>query len=402
MNWHLSGTKDIPLKIQFMNARIYRPFCMFCLLLAQFVYPPQSKAQSSARTPLTILTPWQKQEDYMESRVSGKLSSEMKKIVGGFAAWAQQTSLDSLACTPAWCGAYFGARNNVFPLLQYEMRAGFFPGDVGMLNAGRGKESRLVITANDLGVLQQTFSLNGNDYLSLPPMQEMYDGVRYSEVAGEKEEAGESSRTRTWLITHAGELPYTVLSRRQYLEEAKKEIAADKQRLKEDLQQRIPVKTAQEEEVAQKREIEAIGNMYSGVTRDSRVRSYLASYKPDSVYFKEVFAAQSAPLDSDSLLLDSVLTKSSADYLEKPAFVSVAAHDFRDFEDGRPDSRMLAKWNLPYFDKSLSLARPQFMVVSWQYDVADGSAVSIDQRIVRLSYCDLQGLLTSLSAGPSR
>ncbi|HVW62114.1 MAG TPA: hypothetical protein VHC48_18820 [Puia sp.] len=56
----------------------------------------------------------------------------MKKVVGSLAVWAQQASLDSLGCTPAWkysrcwCGAYFGARSNVFPLLQYEMRGGFF------------------------------------------------------------------------------------------------------------------------------------------------------------------------------------------------------------------------------------------------------------------------------------
>jgi hypothetical protein len=366
-----------------MNARIYRPFCMFCLVLAQFVYPPESNAQSSARTSLTSLTSWQKQEDYFESRVSGKLSSEMKKVVGSLAVWAQQASLDSLGCTPAWCGAYFGARSNVFPLLQYEMRAGFFTGDAGMLNAGAGKESRLVITVNDLSALQQTFSLNGNDYLSLPPVQEVYDGVGYSGTAGEK----------IWVITYAGRLPYTVLTRKEYLEEAKKEIAADKQRLKEDLQQRIPVKTAAEEEAAQRREIEAIGSMYSGVTRDSRVRSYLASYKPDSVYFREVFAGQSAPLDADSLLLDSLLVRSSPDSLAKPAFVSVPAHAFREFEDGRAGSRMLAKWNLSYFDKNLSLARPQFMVVSWQYDAADGVAVKIDRQMAGLNYCDLQGWL---------
>lgn len=382
-----------------MNARIYRPFCMFCLLLAQFVYPPQSNAQSSARTLLTTVTPWQKQEDHMEARVPGKLSSEMKKVVGNLAAWAQQAGVDSLGCTPAWCGAYFGSRSNVFPLLQYEMRAGFYTGEVGMLNAGPGKEGRLVITVNDLAALQQTFSLNGNDYLSLRPTQEIYDGVRYSETAGGKEEAqGEGRTAKTWLITYAGRLPYTVLSRKEYLEEARKEISADKQRLKEDLQQRIPVKTAREEEAAQKREIEAIGNMYSGATRDSRVRSYLASYKPDSVYFKEVFAAQSASLDTDSLLLDSLLTRSSPDSLAKPAVVSVPAHAFREFEDGRPGSRMLAKWNLSYFDKSLSLARPQFIVVSWVYDTADGVAVNIDKQMAGLSFGDLQRWLIPSSA----
>lgn len=257
-----------------------------------------------------------------------------------------------------------------------------------MLSAGAGKESRFVITVNDLAVLQQTFSLNGNDYLSLPPVQAIYDGAGYSGTAGEK----------TWLIPYAGRLPYTVLTRKEYLEEAKKEIAADKQRLKEDLQQRIPVKTAEEEEAAQKREIEAIGSMYSGATRDSRVRSYLATYKPDSVYFKEVFARQSAPLDADSLLLDSLLVRSSPESLAKPAFVSVPAHDFREFEDGRPGSRVLAKWNLSYFNKDLSLARPQFMVVSWVYDTADGMAAKIDRQMSGLNYCDLQGLLM-LGAG---
>jgi hypothetical protein len=135
--------------------------------------------------------------------------------------------------------------------------------------------------------------------------------------------------------------------------------------------------------------------MYSGATRDSRVRSYLAAYKPDSVYFKEVFAAQSAPLDADSLLLDNLLTKSSPDSLAKPAFVSVPAHAFREFEDGQPGSRMLAKWNLSYFDKSFSLARPQFMVVSWQYDPADPIAVNVDKLISRLDYCELQEKLIS-------
>ena len=367
---------------------------MFCLLLAQFVYPPQSKAQSSAKTPLITTTPWQKQEDFLESHLPGKATTEMKKIVGGLASWAQQSGVDSLGCSPAWCGAYFSNKTNAFPLFKYEMRAGFYTGEIGVVNAEPGKESRLVITANDLSVLQQTFSLNGNDYLSLPSMTQQYDGIQYGEWTGSKEDSSDTRLTKAFLITYEGRLPYTILSRKQYLEEAKKEIAADKQRLKEDLQQRIPVKNAQQEEAVKQREIEAIGNMYSGATRDSRVRSYLASYKPDSIYFKEVFASESASFDADSLLLDSMLVKTSPDYLQKPAFVSVPAHAFRDFEDGKPGSRMLAKWDFPYFDKNLSLARPQFIVVSWQYDPSDAVAVSLDKQLgSKLNYCDLHGLL---------
>lgn len=385
-----------------MNSRIYRPLCMLCLVLAQFVYSPQSNAQSSTRTPLVTTAAWQKQEDYMESRLPGKLGTEMKKIVGSLASWAQRSGVDTLGCIPAWCGAYFTNKANAFPLFKYEMRSAFFTGEISALNAGPGKASSLVITANDLAALQQTFSINGNDYLSLPAMQQAYDGVQYAEWTAEKEEASEARRTRTWVISYAGRMPYSILSRKEYLEEAKKEITADKQRLKEDLQQRIPVKTAQQEEAEQKREIESIGAMYSGATRDSRVRSYLASYKPDSVYFKEVFDGQSASLDADSLLLDSMLTRSSSDYLERPAIVSVPAHDFRNFEDGKPGSRMLAKWNMSYFDKNLSLARPQFLAVSWQYDPAVPAAVNLDKVISRLDYCELQDLLIAAAAGSSK
>jgi hypothetical protein len=385
-----------------MNSRIYQPICMMCLVLAQFVYPPNSNAQSLTRTPLVTSTPWQKQADYTTARLPGKLSTEMKKIVGGLASWAQQSSVDSLGCIPVWCGAYFSNKSNTFPLLRYEMRSGFYVGAAGELSAEPGKESRLVITANDLSVLQQTFSINGNDYLSLPAMQQLYDGVLYNELTAEKEEGAEPRQMRTWLISFAGSLPYSLLSRREYLAAAKKEIAADKQRMKEDLQQRIPVKTALQEEAEQKREIESIGSMYSGATRDSRVRSYLASYKADSVYFKEMFSDQSAGLDADSLLLDNLLTKSPAEYLEKPAIVSVPAHDFRGFEDAKPGSRVLAKWDMSYFDKNLSLARPQFMVVSWQYDPADATAAGLDKLISGMNYCDLQGLLTISVAGPAK
>src|SRR5882757_5745893 len=133
-----------------MNSRIYRPVCMLCLVMAQFVYPPQSNAQSSARTPLVTSTPWQKQEDQMESRLPGKFTTEMKRTVGSLASWAQQAGIDSLGCTAAWCGAYFSNKTNAFPLFRYELRAGFYTGDPGVLNADPGKESRLTVTANDL------------------------------------------------------------------------------------------------------------------------------------------------------------------------------------------------------------------------------------------------------------
>ena len=92
--------------------------------------------------------------------------------------------------------------------------------------------------------------------------------------------------------------------------------------------------------------------------------------------------------------MDSLLAKSSADYLFKPAFVSGAATSFRDFGDSLADSRLLLKWNLNYFSRNVSLAKPQFLVACWQYDSVDGVAANLDRELqAKLNFCDLAALL---------
>jgi len=380
------------------TAAAIRCYCI-CLFLSASItlFPAVSFAQYAAAThPILQGAQWQKQEDYAEQHLPGKQFGEMKKIVSSLASWLQLACTDSLTCTPAWCGAYFSNKTNAFPLFKYEMRAGFYAGDVGNLHGEPGNEGRFVITANDLSVMQQTFQLNGSPYLSIRPSASLYQGILYNEFANEKEDTGSAARfTRAWLVSYADRLPYTVISRREYLEAATKEILADKERMRDDLKQRIPVKSAAEEEAVKAREIREIENMYTGAMRDNRVRMYLASYKPDSVYFKENFTALSAPLDADSLLLDSLLKKSPVEELGRPAYVSVPAHEFKSFEDSVPGSRMLARWNLDYFDKNISLARPQFLVISWQYDPADPLAIRIDRQLrEKLELCDLAALLS--------
>ena len=326
----------------------------------------------------------------MEERLPGKAHSEIKKVIDGLASWMQQGYSDTLGYTPAWNAAYFSSKTNNFPLFRYEMRAGFYKEE-----AGAGKESRFTITVNDLSTLQQSFLLNGNSYGLVLPMKQLYNGILYNETTSDKSDTATASRmTRNWLITYADSLPYTVVSRKEYLQQAEKEISADKEALRQQMMQLMPVKSAAEEEATIKREISEIENMYSGIMRTNRTRMYLESYVPDSVYFKEAFTRKSAGLDADSLMLDSMLLKSSAKDLAKPAYVSVPAISFKNFEDGMPGSRMLIKWNLNYFSKTISLARPQFIAVTWQYDPADNSAKAIDKQLMgKLELCDLASLL---------
>ena len=375
-------------------SRLKNTFCLKTLVpvISLMMIGGNILAQN-AKAPVISVSQWKKQDDYMEERLPGKVHGEIKKIIDGLASWMQQGYMDAQGCTPAWSGAYFSNKSNTFPLFRYEMRAGFYSENAA--SAEPGKESRFTITVNDLSTLQQAFLLDGNSYGLLSPMKQLYNGVRYNETINAKDDTVPASRmTRNWLISYSDSLPYTFVSRKEYLQLAKKEISADKESLRQQMMQLMPVKSAEEEEATKKREIQEIENMYSGIMRANRTRMYLESYKPDSVYFKEAFTVKSAGFDADSLMLDSILVKSPADYLARPAYVSVPAASFRNFEDNIPGSRMLIKWDMNYFNKNISLARPQFFAVTWQYDTADSVAQAIDKQLMgKLELCDLAGLL---------
>jgi len=371
-------------------------FWIVLLFLLTSLLPGSAFAQSAnAKGASITVTQWQRQEDYIEPHLPGRQLTEMKKTVSTLASWLQQGAPDPSGCTPAWCGAYYSNKGSVLPLFKYELRTGYFTGGMGQLGSDAGREGRFSITANDLSALGQTFSLNGTDYVSVRPMRACYQGILYNEWASLQEDSSLGARqTRVWLITYADSLPFVYMNRKEYLELAQKEVAANKAALKADLQMRIPVKSGPEEEADKARELQSMAQTYSGSTLANMQRRFLANYKPDSVYFKEVFSKQSAPFDADSLLMDSLLTKTSADYLTKPAYVSGPATSFRDFGDSLPDSRMLLKWNLNYFSKSVSLAKAQFLVASWQYDTTDAVAANLDRELQsKLSFCDLAGLL---------
>jgi hypothetical protein len=363
----------------------------------------------NAKISSIIVPQWATEQDYTEPHLSGKWHGEMKKVIMVLASWMQESYPDPHEFNPAWSGAYYSGKDNVLPVLKYEMRVGFYPEDSSNLSAGPNQgttvtsatsfpehtmKGRFVITVNDLSLLQQSLVCYRTPYALLRPMKELDKGVYYNEINDEKEDTAELPVTRRWLITYAGKLPYTFISRKEYLEEAKKELMTDKERVREHLKQLIPMRSPEEEEAAKKRDLQEIENMYSGTVRANRKRIYLESYKPDSVYFNETLSSRAAPLDSASSLIDSLLSRSSAESLGKPACISRPALSFKGFEDGLPGSRMLVRWNPDYFNKNISPVRPQFLVVTWQYDPADSIAASIDKQLIgKLDLRDLTALL---------
>ncbi|HMH23556.1 MAG TPA: hypothetical protein VK563_17340, partial [Puia sp.] len=255
--------------------RIMVPVISFTMICGNTI------AQNAKNTSITV-PQWTTEQDYTEPHLSGKWHGEMKKIITVLASWIQEAWPDSQQCNPAWSGAYFSSKANALPVLKYELRAGFSGGHFN-------------ITVNDHSLLEQSLVCYRTSWSLLRPMKELYKGILYNEITGEKEDTAASPQTtRTWLITRAGKLPYTFITRREYLEEAKKEILMDKERVREHLKQLIPLRSAEEQEAAKKRDLQEIGNMYNGMMRANRERIYLEAYRPDSVYFNETLSARAA------------------------------------------------------------------------------------------------------------
>ena len=63
--------------------------------------------------------------------------------------------------------------------------------------------------------------------------------------------------------------------------------------------------------------------------------------------------------------------------LKKPAFVSAPAIEFDGLEDGMAEARFLAHSNPAYFKTNIARERPQFLVITWQYDPEDADAVAL-------------------------
>src|SRR5882724_2554391 len=176
-----------------------------------------SIAQNAKHTPIAFSTSaipvtstsvavpqWATEQDYTEPHLSGKSRVEMKKTITVLASWIQDAYPDPRECNPAWSGAYFSSKINPLPVLKYEMRAGFYTS-----SDAPGKGSRLVITINDLSLLQQSLVCHRTPYALVRPMKELDKGILYNEITDEKDDSAGLRVTRKWLITYAGKLPFT-------------------------------------------------------------------------------------------------------------------------------------------------------------------------------------------------
>jgi hypothetical protein len=253
------------------------------------------------------------------------------------------------------------------------------------------QKADLSIMANDLGPLMDQIVVNGQHFLTMQVPTSNGDGVlHYADLATD----GSGVQTKMWLISSKkGRLPFTVVSRKEYLIAAKAELTGMVNSIVAGWKMKAPVRPAAEQQAERKSVLDQLKAMYSGADLDIRTRVYVRCYKSDEEFQQENIEKETKGFRLTIQLMDSLIAHLSAAELAKAAVVSVSAADFRGFEDGQ-SNYMLVRMNPDYFNNGLSEEKAQVFLVTWKFDPSNASAVELDRRIAE--GMDVEGLRSLL------
>ena len=329
---------------------------------------PNGRILVNGGTPAFKAPEWAKEEDLVDASISKSKLAKMKEVTGALVGLLKDNCFSAGRFNPTWHGEYFSGQNSPGPMLKFGMTCHFAE-----------QNADLSITANDMQPLLDQLVVNGQHYQTIRVVSAVSNKALYYTDAEGANATG--AQTKMWLVTTGnGQLPFTPVTRKEYLQEAKAELTAMTGSIQTGWKLKIPVRPAAVQEAGKKAAIDQLKAMYSGMDLEVRTRIYLRNYKTDEQYRKENIDNETAGLNGTLHLMDSLLAHLPAAELAKPAVVSVAATEFHGFEDGQTNY-MLIRMNAAYFNNGLSDEKPELFLVTWHYDPSNAATVELDRQL---------------------
>jgi hypothetical protein len=307
-------------------------------------------ARLTQEAPAARSTQWEKEQDQVSGHISNSKLLKMKNVTDAIVAFFHDSCLSEGPYSPLWHGEYFSEKNSPGPIMKFGVQCNFYD-----------QKANLTIIANDISPLLNHLVVNNEDFLTIKVPVAIKNDCPYFEYAAN---GSGSQWSKTWLVS-AGDngLPYTPVTRKEYLQEARTEVTIIKNSILSYIKQTTPIRPAAVQEAEKKAEIDQLNTIYSGIDLQVRIKQLLKNYKTDEEYLKENMEKGTADMDSTLHLMDSLLNHWTVKELNKPAIVSVVAAEFRGFEDGRSD-KMLIRMNTAYFAPSSGGEKPQFFLAN--------------------------------------
>ena len=310
---------------------------------------------------------WVKEEDHINGHIRANKLAAMKNIaddiIGVF-----HDSILTQDVNPVWHGEYFPAVNGG-PQVHFGVRCIFDNDD------NTASDNDLTVFANDITPLLGNLTVNGNNYTTVKAATTV-KGNPYFEF-----DADNNLKVKAWLVVADGAaMPYIPVTRREYLEQAHKELVSLREAVDANVRANITVRSAAVQEAEKEQMLRQLRDSYSGAELEARTRVYLQNYVRDEDLVAQTIARNTAGYNGTLALVDNLLHTSSAQMLAQPAVVSVTAENFEGFEDGKANTTTLVRLNPAYFTGSDEQA-PKCLLICWRYNPAETLSTGIDNQL---------------------
>ncbi|WP_431215411.1 hypothetical protein ACQ86N_12350 [Puia sp. P3] len=333
--------------------------------------------------------PWQKEDDRLTGSISRIQLTGFKTINTSLINYLHDSCLTGEAFRPTWRGDFKAEKSGTSIHLRFGIRCRF-PATGAASDDMARPAATMSIIANDLSALTGQVSVYGKDYTSLIPSKGVRNDCPYFELASRpvahptEDTRGDGfAHSGLWLIT-AGpdDLPYTLLSRRDYLEQVKASLGVNKETIIKGIKAKDQVRSQDDQNAEKEKAINALRSTYTGSELEMRKRRYLEQFKSDEDILKEDIDNQTAGIDSTVSFIDGMLHRLSPATLAAPAVVPAKATEFEGFADGEEGAVQLIQPKAIFIEQGSGPEKPRFFVLSLNYDPTDHST-DLGQQIAK-------------------
>jgi hypothetical protein len=333
---------------------------------------------------------WKKADDEINGKISKIQLAKLKATTETLHTVLQDSIFGAIGLESVWHGEY--TANKTGAVINYGIYCDFAStSDRVATDAPAG----LSITINDFSSLVGHVTLANKDFMTLPIAKGVRNECPYFEFRGEAVSDNTASRNaasgnahtpnrNSWLVTARPDvLPYTPITRKEYLEISIDGLNDNKAHIIADVKGRTPVASAEAQAAAKKRELDELSSRYSGAELSIRTQMYLDHYKSDEDYLKENIDKATADVDSTISFIKGMLNRLSPATLSAPAIISPDTREFEGFRDGEAGMVMLIRNNPNFSEPGAATEKPQFFLITWNSEPADAAAETIGVQIAK-------------------
>jgi hypothetical protein len=323
---------------------------------------------------------WKKADDQVNGRFNKTELAKLRTTAETLHTLLQDSVLGNAGLESVWHGEF--SADKFGNLIDYGIYCDFeSTADGTSTNAPAG----LTVMVNDLSSLAGSITIDNKDYMTLPLATAVRNQCPYFELhGGTTPDNVHTPNRHVWLVTARPDvLPYTPITRKEYLEISIGWLNDTKAAIIADVKQRTPVHSKEEQDAAKKREINELRSRYSGAELQMRTQVYMDHYKSDEDYLKEHIDQATADVDSTISFVKGMLTRLSPATLGAPAIISPNTREFEGFRDGEPGMVMLIRKNPSFGDPGAAPEKPQFFLLTWSSEPGDQAAHAIGAQIAK-------------------